>query len=140
MRARRSRAEIELDELTLQRDAVSQRVEQRIRSVLYQVQASFVSIDLTRDAAAAARRNLELVSERYAEGIIDILFLLDAQNQALVADLAAANAVFDYLTELMGAQRAVGRFDYYRSPEDRSAFLSRLHEFFQERGYQVRSR
>jgi len=140
LRARRSRAEIELDELTLQRDAARQRVDQRIRSILHQVQASFVGIDLTRDAADAAQRNLELVSEQYAEGIVDILRLLDAQNQALQADLAAANAVFDYLTELMGAQRAVGRFDYYRSPEDRASFLSRLDEFFQESGYRVRTR
>ena len=130
MRARRGRAEIELEEVTLERDATRQRIEQRIRSVLHQTGASFVGIDLARDAAEAAHSNLELVADRYAEGIVDILRLLDAQTHALLADLAAANAVFDYLIHLMGTQRAVGRFDYYRSSEGRRAFLDRLQTLF----------
>ncbi len=139
MRARRSRAEIELEEVTLQRDAARQRIEQRLHSILHQTGASFVGIDLTRDAAEAADRNIELVTDRYAEGIVDILRLLDAQTQALVADLAAANAVFNYLIDLMGTQRAVGRFDYYRSPDDRQTFLNQLRNFFTESGYRVRN-
>ena len=139
MRARRSRAEIELEEVTLRRDAARQRIEARIRSVLHQTSASFVGIDLTRDAVEAADRNLELVTDRYAAGIVDILRLLDAQTQALVADLAAANTVFDYLTDLMGTQRAVGRFDYYRSPDDRQMFLDELRNFFNASGYALRN-
>ena len=139
MRARRSQAEIDLEEVTLRRDAARQRIEQRLRSVLHQTGASFVGIDLTRDAAEAAQRNLELVTDRYAEGIVDILRLLDAQTQALVADLAAANAVFNYLIDLMGTQRAVGRFDYYRSSDDRQTFLNQLRNFFNESGYAVRN-
>ncbi len=139
MRARRSRAEIELEEVTLRRDAARQRIEARIRSVLHQTSASFVGIDLTRDAVEAADRNLELITDRYAAGIVDILRLLDAQTQALVADLAAANTVFDYLTDLMGTQRAVGRFDYYRSPDDRQMFLDELRNFFNASGYALRN-
>ena len=139
MRARRSRAGIELEEVTLQREAARQRIEARIRSVLHQTSASFVGIDLTRDAAEAAHRNLELVTDRYAAGIVDILRLLDAQTQALAADLAAANTVFDYLIDLMGTQHAVGRFDYYRSPDDRQTFLNELRNFFDASGYTLRN-
>ncbi len=139
MRARRGRAELELDSTRLQQEAIRQRVEERVRSVLHQTGASFVGIDLTRDGAEAASRNLELVRQRYAAGIVDILTLLDAQTQALGADLAVANALFDYLIDLMGTQRAVGRFDYYRSPADRQLFLDELREFFAVSGYTVRS-
>jgi outer membrane protein TolC len=138
--ARRSRAQIELEEIATQRDATRQRIEQRIRSGLYQTNASFIGIDLSLAAAAAARRNLELVLEKYQEGVVDILVLLDAQNNALVADLLAANAIFDYLIDLMGTQRAVGRFDYYRSAQDRQQFLGRLNAYFRSVGYEVRSR
>ncbi len=140
LRARQSRARIELDQLTLQRDAVRQRVEQRIRFVLHQAQASFAGIQLTQDAAAAARKNLDLVGDSYSQGVLDIINLLDAQNQALVADLRAANAVYDFLIDLMNVQRAVGRFDYYRAPEDQQAFLGRLTQFFREAGYEPRTR
>ena len=138
--ARRSRAQIELEEITALLDATHQRIEQRIRSNLYQTNASFIGIDLSLAAAAAARRNLELVLEKYQEGVVDILVLLDAQNSALVADLLAANAIFDYLIDLMGTQRAVGRFDYYRSAQDRQQFLGRLDAYFRSVGYEVRSR
>jgi outer membrane protein TolC len=114
-------------------------VEQRIRTILEDTRASFIGIELSRRAAAAAGQNLDLVTDAYAQGVADILRLLDAQNQALVADLVGANAIFDYLIDLMGSQRAVGRFDYYRSPQDRQAFLSRLDEFFRKAGQPLRT-
>ena len=140
LRAQRSRAEIELDELHSLRDAVRQRIEQRIRSILHQTGASFAGIDLSRDAAEAARRNLELVTDSYGQGVVEIITLLDAQNQVLVADLVAANAVFDYLVDLMGAQRAVGRFDYFRSSDDRQDFLDRMDGYYRNAGFEIRRR
>ena len=138
LRARRSRAQIKLDELNLQAQAARQRIEQRIRSILHKTGASFAGIDLSRDAAEAARRNLELVTDSYRQGVVSIITLLDAQNQALVADLVAANSVFDYLVDLMGVQRAVGRFDYFRSAEDRLAFVEQMDTFFRGEGFELR--
>ncbi len=138
LRARRERAGIELQQLTIQRDAARKRIEQRVRSVLHAAGASFAGIDLSRAAGVAARRNLELVSDSYSEGVVDIIRLLDAQNQALVAELLAANATFDYLLDLMAVQRAVGKFDYYRSQQDRQAFLARLARYFQDQGFVMR--
>lgn len=137
LRARRDRAEIELDELTLQREAIRLRVEQRVRSQMHQTMASWAAIDLSRESAEAARKNLELVTDAYSEGVVDILRLLDAQNQTLVADLVAANAVYDYLRDLMAVERAVGRFDYFRSGAERDEFLRRLQTHFEEVGYEL---
>ena len=138
--ARLGRARQELRRVMTEREAVKQRIEERIRAVLHRANASFIGIDLARDAADAAWRNLDLVKDRYAEGIADILTLLDAQNQALTAELRAANAVFDYLIDQTGVQRAVGRFDYYRSAQDRQEFLNRLDEYFRQAGYPVKRR
>lgn len=138
LRAQRTRAEIQLDELTIQREATRQRVEQRIRSTLHQAQASFAGIQLAQDAAGAATSNLDLVTDSYSQGVVDIVRVLDAQNQALLADLAAANAVYDFLADLMVVERAVGKFDYYRSPEDQGAFLERLADFYREAGFDIR--
>ncbi len=136
--ARRARAREELQELTLRREATSQRVEQRIRSVLEATNASFVGIELAQSSARAARQNLDLVADSYAAGVVDILRLLDAQNFALEAELAAANSIYDYLLDLMAAQRAVGHFDYYRSPQERQEFLNRLGTFYAQAGRAVR--
>lgn len=138
MRAERAQAEIELDELTVRREAARLRVEQRIRSALHEAMSSWAAIDLSRDAATAAKNNLDLVQDAYSEGVVDIIRLLDAQNQALVADLLAANAVYDFLLDLMSVQRAVGEFGYFRSPEDREKFLSGMRQYFKEEGYEPR--
>jgi outer membrane protein TolC len=136
--SRLSQAREDLRQFETRLAAVRQRVEQRVRSELHLAGASFVGIDLSLDSARAARQNLELVQASYAEGVVDILRLLDAQNWALSADLASANAIFNHLSDLMRVQRAVGKFDYYRSPEDRQEFLNRLDEFFKNAGYEVR--
>ncbi len=136
--ARLFQAREELQESRLRRNAAAQRVGQRIRSVLEETSASFVAIELSQRAAEAARSNLQLVAERYAQGVVGILALLDAQSQALIAELAASNAVFDYLIDLMGVQRAAGRFDYYRSTQQRQEFLNRVGEYFRQSGFRVR--
>jgi outer membrane protein TolC len=137
--ARVSKAENQLEELTLQREATGQRVEERIRSLIERANSSFIGIELAKVSAEAARQNLKLTTERYAQGVVDILVLLDAQNRALSADLVAANAIYTYLIDLMGIQRAVGEFDYFRSPQEQQEFLSRLRQFYREQGYEVRT-
>ena len=133
-----SRDQEALRQFELDLQATRLRVEQRVRTALHLAGSSFAGIDLAQDAASAARRNLDLISDSYAEGVVDILRLLDAQNWALSADLAAANAIYNHLSDMMRVQRAVGRFDYYRSPQDRQDFLNRLDEYFQNAGYQVK--
>jgi outer membrane protein TolC len=137
--ARVSRTENQLDELKLRREATRQRVEERVRSLLQAANSSFIGITLVNASAEAASRNLELVTDSYAQGVVGILALLDAQNRALAARLAAANAGYGYLIDLMRVQRAVGNFDYYRSPQERQEFLSRLQAFYKDRGFQLRT-
>lgn len=138
LRAQRLQAEIELSGLTLRREATRLLVEQGIRSALHQAGASFAGINLTRQAAEAARENLDIVQDAYSEGAVDILRVLDAQNQLLTAQLTASSAIFDYLLDLMEVQRRVGKFDYFRSAVERDAFLDRVAKHFEEAGVLIR--
>ncbi len=56
----------------------------------------------------------------------DILSVLDAQRQVTVAELDVANSVFQYLTDLMDLQRAMGRFVWLETDAQTQAFLERL--------------
>ena len=51
-------------------------------------------------------------------------------NAALVADQAAANAVYDFLIDLMELQRAANSFDFFTSLEEREAWFNRMKAFF----------
>ncbi len=135
LRAQKTRAAVELEQFTIDREATRLLIDQRIRSSLYRAGASFAGIELAREAAAAARENLELVRDSYAAGVVDIVRVLDAQAQTLSAELEASNAVFVHLLDLMEVQRAAGRFDYFRSPGERSEWIRRLEVFMKENGY-----
>ena len=132
LRAQKTRAGIELEQFAIEREAVRSLIEQRIRSSLYRAGASFVGIELAREAAEAAQENLGLVRDAYLTGVEGIVRLLDAQAQALSAELEAANAVFDHLIDLMEVQRAAGRFDYFRPPGERAELIRRLEAFMEE--------
>ena len=60
-------------------------------------------------------------------GIID---LLDAQNAALRADQAAANANYDFLRDLIRAERAASSFPFLFSTLERDALIDRMKTFF----------
>ncbi len=136
-RAERGQAEQELARLLLDRESVQERVEQRTRSTLHSAMASFAGIELAQDAADAARNNLNLITDAYSQGVLDILDLLDAQNAALVAELVAANAIHSFLIDLMEVERAVGRFDFFVNPGQEREFLDRLNRFYDTAGHPV---
>jgi outer membrane protein TolC len=124
--ATRAQTRLDLERLEVERDGARLAVEQRVRSSLETAASSYAAIALTRDAEEAAGRNYELVSDAYARGSASITALIDAQSAALDASESAANAVHDFLLDLMRVERAMGSFGVLRSDEDRQAFLERL--------------
>jgi outer membrane protein len=137
-RAELGRAGEELARLRLERQVLADRVEQRIRSALQQARASRSGIRLSREGAEAARKNLELVTDAYSRGVVSIIELLDAQNAALAADQAAANAVYDFFIDLMEVQRSAGTFDLFLSDEEKDRWFERLKEFRQRTSLDAR--
>lgn len=119
----------ELAQLRLQRDAIAERIEQRIRSALHTAGASFAAIKLSQDAATAARQNLDLVVDAYSRGVLSIIDLIDAQNASLVAEQASANAVYTFIIDFVEVQRAVGIFRYFMTETERAEMLQRLEAF-----------
>jgi outer membrane protein len=128
------RAREELSRLQLEKQSTSERIEQNIRSALHRASASYPNILLSRSAAEAARRNLDLVTDQYTRGLVTIVDLLDAQNSSLTADQDAENAVYNFLIDWMDVQRAAGRFDFLMTPGQREEYFQRLQEFFNKAG------
>jgi outer membrane protein TolC len=128
------RASEQLSGLRVDREATAERIDERIRVTFDETGFSYPSIRLSREGAEAARKNLELVTDQYVRGVVSIIDLLDAQNNALVAEEDAQNAVFNFLIDLMNVQRATGKFDFFLSSQEREAWFQRLETFFRKRG------
>jgi outer membrane protein TolC len=130
--AEHGQAHHNLARLSAEREALAESIEQRVRTALHVAGASRAAIRFSRSAAEAARKNLELVADAYSRGAVSILDLLDAQNAALVADLQAANTVFQFLIDFMEVQRAAGKFYSLAPPEEVEAVYERLGNYFDE--------
>jgi outer membrane protein TolC/ABC-type uncharacterized transport system substrate-binding protein len=135
--AEKIQASEQLTALRLQRRSVAEGVEQRIRSALFRTRSARTAIRLSRDAAGAARSNLDVVRDAYSRGTVSILDLLDAQNAALIAELRAATSVYDFVSALMEVERAAARFDFFLTPEDQADWFTRLEAYFVEHGVPV---
>jgi outer membrane protein TolC len=122
----------ELDQLRFEHASVAEKLEQQIRSRIYVVGAAFAAIEQTRLASEAANKSLKVVQDSYAQGMVSILDLLDAQNQALVSGELASNAIYDFIIEMMTAERALGKFYLQMSDEDIEGLSNRLEAYLSE--------
>jgi outer membrane protein TolC len=102
--------------------------------VLYALQSSHPNIGLSRTAADRAHKNLDVVRKKYAQGAVSILDLLDAQNQVLTQDQAAAIAVYTYLQDLVQFQRAISWFEWMQADPAKKEFVVGLESFWQPSG------
>jgi len=118
-----------VERLTAEFDRVAQTIDTGVRTELYSAAAAMATVGLTRKAAVAAANNLILVTDLYRRGKVDIITLVDAQTQSLVADLASANAVYDYVIALLFVNREAGHFRNLDTPEAQQDFSRRLNEF-----------
>jgi outer membrane protein len=105
------------------RRATALSLEQSIRAALAQASGSFAQIDFVRRQVAAARRNYELVEASYVLGVDSIIDLLDGQNQLLTADLAAANAHYGFLEDLIAAERQIALFPFLETVGDMESLV-----------------
>ncbi|MEM7587342.1 MAG: TolC family protein [Acidobacteriota bacterium] len=120
------RAKSELSALERTATLIEQRIEQRARTAVRQVEGSFPRIRFARRAAELARENLALVREQYRLGTVNVTDVLDAQNQQLSAEQFANAAIFEYLSDYVELQRAMSFFELEESQEERDAFVEYL--------------
>lgn len=127
--ARKRQAQVQLRRLTLQRAQTRLRLETDSRNALAAASASRLSIGFAQQSEEAALQTLTLVTDSYTRGRSNYIDLIDAQSSYLTERLAAANASYEYLLDLIELQRAIGFFDYAASNETRDEWFERLNRF-----------
>jgi len=128
--AQKQQASIDLARIRNQRKDLQNQLELRIRSNLQTAGASFAEINLARNAATAAEKNLEIAQRGYREGIVPIAQLIDAQEAALQTQILATNAVYSFLRDFLRVERAIGFYYFLASPEEKASFFARADQFF----------
>ncbi len=111
-------AKITLNQLHLQLQETKHTISQKIRDALRKVQVSKFSIKLKQKAATAAEKNYDLVYDAYSKGSTGIIDLLDAQNAKIIANLNAVNSTYQFFSDLVKLQRAIGNIDFFVSDDN----------------------
>jgi outer membrane protein TolC len=111
-----------LEEERLARDLI----ERRARTVLARLESSFASIEFTQIAADNAARNLDIVQDKYAQGLVNVTDLLEAQTESFRASQSAAAADYRFLIDLISFQRAIAWFEFEKTAEERDELLQRM--------------
>ncbi|MEC7838666.1 MAG: TolC family protein [Chlamydiota bacterium] len=130
--ATQRRAFQDLMKLKLQLKDLTEEIEKQIRININRASSSFTAIGLSKKSAVSAKKNLKLVLDQYSRGTTNIVDLLDAQNQSLIAELVTANAVYDYLIDLVSVQRSIGRFDFLMNSTERDEWFRRMDAYLQQ--------
>ncbi|THD69280.1 hypothetical protein E7Z59_02830 [Robertkochia marina] len=128
----RQTAEIQKDQLEIQKAGLAQDNETAIREVVLNLINQISNIKLSEISADAAREALELTRESYTAGAVNIVQLIDAQNNLLRAQLAQSNAIYNFLLNATQLERLIGHSFLLHTPEENAEFERRFIEFFDQ--------
>jgi outer membrane protein len=117
------RVDSEVRRLGHQLEQARQLVERRTRTSFERMRASFPIIKLNRMAAESARKNLVVVQDKYADGLVNVTDLISAQVEAFRAVSAAAAANYVFLLDLLAYQRALSWFEATKTPDERTELV-----------------
>jgi outer membrane protein len=132
-----SRAKLQLQQLSLNRQSIEQQIVSNTGIALFAIGSSYPSIQLSKEAESAAADSLELVQDAYAKGAVSISDLLDAQNNALSARLLSADAEYTFLQDYMSLMRSAGDFKPIINGKYSVEWFDKLHKFFRQQGVQT---
>ena len=106
-------------------------IEKNINDSVLELVNQVSNIELSKVFEETAKEALDLTQTSYANGAVNIVQLLDAQNNYLQAQLASANATYNYLQSSMQLERSLGLFFLLQDETERQAFAQRFFEFLE---------
>ena len=133
-RAETSQAGRQVSRALLTRLDVEQRIQARIIAAIQKTGGTYPAIRLSAQAAIAARDNLKLITDAYSVGARSITDLIDAQDATVQADLAEAQARYNFMLDFVGVLRAASNFDVLLNAEALQQWYLEVEAYFQDAG------
>jgi len=125
----RQTAIIQKEQLEINKENTELSIAANIRAGVLNLVNEVSNIKLSTLSEATAKESLELTQVSYSSGAVNIVQLLDAQNNYLSAQLARANATYNFLITSLQLERFLGYYFLLNSDEDNAKFIQRFLEF-----------
>lgn len=124
--ADQQKARAQLRQMELTRDGAREAVVAATQAALFELQSSYNAIALSRTAAELAERNLAVVRDKYEQGAVSIVTLLEAQTAAFAQRQGAAVALYRFLGDVVQVERLCGRIEALNTPAENAAWLAEI--------------
>lgn len=122
-------AMIQKDQLEINRQNSELNIAANVRNGVLNLINQISNIELSKVSEATAKESLSLTQASYANGAVNIVQLIDAQNNYLNAQLAKANAVYNFLINSLQLERYIGYYFLLNSEADNNQFRQRFLTF-----------
>ena len=113
-----NQAKASFGSLQWQRENQATALEQEIRSTAAVAMKAFAVIELAEQRLETAKQNHELVNEAYLDGATSFLDVVDAQQLLLSANIAARQAVYEFLSALLSLEQTMAYYPFFESDAD----------------------
>lgn len=132
IRTQRARVQQEILKLQRQKNQLVQQLELKVRAAVLDLENRVINLESSEKSADFAQKRLVIVQDSYAKGQVSITDLINAQSEALATNLNSLNSAYEYLVSVFNMERATGRFSLFSSPEEITAYRSRMHSFMEK--------
>ncbi len=121
---------VEISRIQKQKLILAQDIEKSARIALSDAMVKMINLELSKQASAYAKQNLELVHDSYAKGTVSVVELADAQNNALTGELSAISSIYDYLISLFTMEKVYGKFSLLMPADSKKRITNKFEEYY----------
>lgn len=127
--AERQKSMLELDKLNFQKTDLINQLESGIRSNVQKLRSSFLEMELSDNAAQAAKDNFNIVQDAYSQGVADLIQLIDAQNVMIKTKYLSNIAYYQYVMDYILIERLQGEFTFLGAESEKQAYTNQIQEY-----------
>ena len=126
-------AEIQQQQLTINKQNIALGIAANINSAVLNLTNQIANIEISKISEKTAKQSLELTQVSYANGAVNIVQLLDAQNNYLSAQLSQITAVYNYLLSSIELERYMSYYFLLHTQEENQDFIQKFYDYIQDR-------
>ncbi|NLR93901.1 TolC family protein [Flammeovirga agarivorans] len=126
------KTKIQYDQLLVQKNQFEVGIDKYIHEIILALTNEIANIEISKSNLEVSQENVALSQDEYANGIIPVIQLIDAQNDFLETQLALTTAQYNYFMVSLQLQRAIGHFFIISSEEKNTAFMARAMQYIRQ--------
>lgn len=116
----------QIDSLDYQSEDLKNSITEQVNSIATTLLRDYVQTNTTKQAADSAKKSLDIYTNMYAAGSINVTDILDARNAAYTAELAHVISRFNFFTSAVNLEKTLGKYNIFASEEEKANDIKKL--------------